>query len=352
MEYQQNQNYNNGQTTFYPSIEQYSQPQQPQQQQQPPNMNQPNYGGSNMNSPPQYYSNSPNMPNNNNPNMYSPPFNNQYPNAQYNQQAGQQGQNYMNDPKQFISQFSDNPLTQAGLTYGLSYGQTLFNGGKQYVDSNLGKYFSFSTLKSYFNVNTSYVFNKIKLLLFPFTQKTWKRRIHRAGDVDSYLPPRDDINAPDLYIPMMSFITQFLLYGFLLGMNKQFSPDKLGGSITKGIIYWILELIVFKLGFFFTNSNSIPFYDMISYTGYKYVLLVITTISHILFGNYLTYIPIGYFGISIGYFMLKTIRLVFSSSFSNQHTDLHFQDASTDMRGHFVLFYSLIQGILIYFYSV
>ncbi|KAF2078514.1 hypothetical protein CYY_000139 [Polysphondylium violaceum] len=355
MEYRGNNNNNNYQqggdqnhSAFYPSMDQYSQQQQ-QQQQSPPTQgnsgffNQPhnnsNNSNSNYNSPPNsgYYGNTSPMGYGNDQQQQ------QYYRNDVPQNYNNQNNNGFSDPKQFISQISDNPLTQAGLSYGINYGQSLLSGGKEYVDSNFGKYISFSTLKSYFNVNNSYVFNKIKLVLFPFSQRTWKRRIHRANDVDTYLPPRDDINAPDLYIPLMAFITYFLLYGFQLGIQEKFSPDHLGGLITRGIIFWIVELLAFKLGFFFTNSASIPIYDMISYSGYKYVLLVITTIISILFGGYISFIAKCILSVCLGYFILKTIRLVFSSG---NHSGMNIHPEGTEKKNYFVFLFSIFQALL------
>jgi len=343
----------NNHSAFYPSMDQYSQ--QQQQQQSPPTQgnsssgffNQPhNSNNGNFNSPPNsgYYGNTSPLGYGGGSGSNDQYYRNDVPQNYNNNQNNQNNNQGYSDPKQFISQISDNPLTQAGLSYGINYGQSLLSGGKEYVDSNFGKYISFSTLKSYFNVNNSYVFNKIKLVLFPFSQRTWKRRIHRANDVDTYLPPRDDINAPDLYIPLMAFITYFLLYGFQLGMQDKFSPDKLGGLITKGIIYWIIELLAFKLGFFFTNSSSIPIYDMISYSGYKYVLLVITAIISILFGSYVSFIAKCILSICVGYFMLKTLRLVFSSS--SNHSGMNIHPEGTEKRNYFVFFFSIAQALL------
>ncbi|EGC38283.1 hypothetical protein DICPUDRAFT_28858, partial [Dictyostelium purpureum] len=326
---QQQPQQNNSGGFGFPSPTFYNMNQQQQQQQQQQSPQQPNgfYNNNNSNSG---FSNNSGFYNNNN--------------------SGFSNNNFGGDTsRQFISQISDNPLTQAGLSYGLNYGQSLFSGGKQYVDSNFGKYLSFSTLKSYFNVNNSYVFNKIKSLIFPYTQKTWKRRIGRTNDVDSYLPPRDDINAPDLYIPLMAFITYFLLYGFQMGMEKKFSPDYLGALITKGIVYWCGEMLIFKCGFFFSNSNSIPVYDMMSYTGYKYVLLVIYQVTSILFGSYISFFVKCALAASIIFFMLKTLRLVFSSAGSNAHHDQissEYQESSSKYRNYFVFFFSVLQGLL------
>jgi hypothetical protein len=61
-----------------------------------------------------------------------------------------------------------------------------------------------SNLKYYFNVSNRYVVNKLAILLFPFRHKPWSRMARRSeenGQLEGYRPPREDINAPDLYIP-------------------------------------------------------------------------------------------------------------------------------------------------------
>ncbi len=55
-----------------------------------------------------------------------------------------------------------------------------------------------------------------------------------TGQIEGYKPPRDDLNAPDLYIPgmfysrgletytlVMSFVTYVLLYGIMLGAGQK-----------------------------------------------------------------------------------------------------------------------------------
>jgi hypothetical protein len=36
-----------------------------------------------------------------------------------------------------------------------------------------------------------------------------------------YQPPRDDINAPDMYIPVMALVTYVLLVGISLGTSSK-----------------------------------------------------------------------------------------------------------------------------------
>lgn len=71
------------------------------------------------------------------------------------------------------------------------------------IFSKLGRYVNVSALKHYFNVSNSYVVNKLFLVLFPWRHKPWSRKlaVGASGQEGRYLPPRDDINSPDMYIP-------------------------------------------------------------------------------------------------------------------------------------------------------
>jgi hypothetical protein len=112
----------------------------------------------------------------------------------YQQQGGTSGNvfgaygNFMNDPTAQVA---------------AQFGQTAFRHGQEYVEQNLGRYVNVSALKHYFNVSNSYVVNKLFLVLFPWRHKPWSRKqaVGQNGQDGWYLPPRDDINSPDMYIP-------------------------------------------------------------------------------------------------------------------------------------------------------
>ncbi|EEH53551.1 uncharacterized protein MICPUCDRAFT_68810 [Micromonas pusilla CCMP1545] len=74
-----------------------------------------------------------------------------------------------------------------------------------FVSNNYAKYFSSTAMRYYFDVNEAYVFNKLKLLACPFLHKGSWARIP-----EPFKPPRGDINAPDLYIPLMGFASYVL----------------------------------------------------------------------------------------------------------------------------------------------
>lgn len=87
---------------------------------------------------------------------------------------------------------------------GLAVMGNVVGSGQEYVEQNLLRFINTRSLKPYFNVSTSYVLHKLQLLLFPWRHKPWSRQLRRnevSAAMEGYKPPREDINAPDLYIP-------------------------------------------------------------------------------------------------------------------------------------------------------
>lgn len=87
---------------------------------------------------------------------------------------------------------------------GLAVMGNVVGSSQQYVEQNLLRFINTRSLKPYFNVSTSYVMRKLQLLLFPWRHKPWSRQVRRnevSAAMEGYKPPREDINAPDLYIP-------------------------------------------------------------------------------------------------------------------------------------------------------
>ncbi|XP_071917557.1 uncharacterized protein [Coffea arabica] len=119
-----------------------------------------------------------------------------------------------------------------------AYGEKIFGSSSSFLQSN---YVSrhLSNPQYYLEVNDDYVKNKIKMILFPFLHKGhWIRATEMVGGEILYKPPYCDINAPDLYIPMMAFGTCMVLAGFFLGING--NPEALGVHFTTALLCWIL----------------------------------------------------------------------------------------------------------------
>jgi hypothetical protein len=129
-------------------------------------------------------------------------------------------------------------------------------------------------------VSNSYVVNKLFIVLFPWRHRPWSRQQMRSnsgsGTIE-YLPPREDVNSPDMYIPVMAFVTYILLSTLIAGLNGRFEPQLLGITFTNASFIIFLELIVLWGGRYFLNiSSESQIYDLIAYSGYKFVGVIVT----------------------------------------------------------------------------
>ncbi|EQC39901.1 hypothetical protein SDRG_02557 [Saprolegnia diclina VS20] len=168
---------------------------------------------------------------------------------------------------------------------------------------------AFGSVKYYFTVNNAYVVTRLKMLLVPFLHSNWRRRTEPSdstGEI-TYKPPTDDVNAPDLYIPLMSFATYILLVGFIKGTSGQFNPDVIGDVGMYCVMLQCLEIAVMKACLHVLNS-SISFLDLVAFTGYKYVPLVLNTVVRMLLGSMAYYIALLYTGLTTTYFMLQCLK--------------------------------------------
>jgi len=92
-----------------------------------------------------------------------------------------------------------------------------------------------------------------------------------------YLPPRDDLNSPDMYIPIMSLITYILLSTVLAGMRGSFQPELLGQITTTAVSIVLVEILILKLAMYILSiNNDSQLLDLMAYSGYKFVGVIVT----------------------------------------------------------------------------
>ncbi|KAG9447019.1 hypothetical protein H6P81_013147 [Aristolochia fimbriata] len=192
---------------------------------------------------------------------------------------------------------------------GLSaYGEKILGSGSDYVQSNISRYFS--DPQYYFQVNGQYVRNKLKVLLFPFLHRGhWTRMTEPVGGRLSYKAPIYDINAPDLYIPLMSFGTYVLLAGFSLGLVGRFSPEALSLLVTKGVLSWFVQFLLLKAILYSLRSGEAPLLDVVAYTGYPFTGVCVAILGGILW-RYTYYFLLPWMCICTGIFLVKTMKRV------------------------------------------
>lgn len=171
-------------------------------------------------------------------------------------------------------------------------------------------------MKIYFAVNNSYVLKKLMMVLHPLgvtKSQNWTRKSSESDGYDTgdlrtkWALPKDDTCAPDLYIPLMSFITYVLLFGLWTGMGDldQFSPEVLITAIWRCFVVQVCEVLITMVGLNLI-SGSLPFLDIFAYTGYKYVGLCVGVISRV-FGSAIATLVGLYTSGMLAFFFLKSM---------------------------------------------
>ena len=74
-------------------------------------------------------------------------------------------------PLEDISPISANNIANPFADVAFQYGSSLVGTGRKMVDTELNQYLQVPVLKTYFDVDTSYVKKKIGLVLFPVLNK-------------------------------------------------------------------------------------------------------------------------------------------------------------------------------------
>lgn len=128
--------------------------------------------------------------------------------------------------------------------------------------------------------------------------------------------PKNDLQAPDLYIPLMSFTTFILITGFYMGQKSaaDFTADKLSYIFSKTLFLWLFEAMVLKGMFMCLNFGSPPFLELVCYTGYKFVVLCIVMLAELIGGLMAGYGTMAVVGLLFCYFYYCTLRRLQTSS--------------------------------------
>ncbi|KAJ9574724.1 hypothetical protein L9F63_008094, partial [Diploptera punctata] len=124
--------------------------------------------------------------------------------------------------------------------------------------------------------------------------------------------PRYEINAPDLYIPTMAYVTYILVAGLVLGMQDRFSPEVLGIQASSALAWMVIEIIVELITLYVTNiQTNLKTLDLIAYGGYKYVGIIFAVLLSLLFHKTGYYAGLIYFSISLAFFLDNVKSLFF-----------------------------------------
>ncbi|VDO93252.1 unnamed protein product [Heligmosomoides polygyrus] len=183
--------------------------------------------------------------------------------------------------------FMSDPMMQAAQHFGGQFAEQ--------QKEKISKYLNTFNLKYYFAVDNSYVGKKLGILLFPFLHRDWSLKY--AG-TDEPVPAKDDVNAPDLYIPLMAFITYILVSGFVLGTQGRFSPEMLGILTSNAFIWVIIENIIIFVSKYVMNISQ----------GNNSGIMIICLLMFMSGGKTFYYCSLAYTSLALVFFLLRTVK--------------------------------------------
>lgn len=91
---------------------------------------------------------------------------------------------------------------------------------------------------------------------------------------------------PLTYISVMAFVTYIILSTFLAGLRGEFQPELLGYTASTAFAIVTFEILGLKLGCYLLSiSNESQLLDLVAYSGYKFVGIIITLALSALFSG-------------------------------------------------------------------
>ena len=219
-------------------------------------------------------------------------------------------------------------ISEESLKLGLNMGKQLVKNSK-FVD-----YFSLEGLKPYFQIDNRYVLIKLRYLFLPFLKD--------KSVNNNELQFKYNIEYPDLYLPIMSFITYVLSISFMTAIKnpKNFTPQTLGRMLSKDFSLYIINACFVKLLMFIFLNNPLSFTDICSIVGYKFVYMVIYSIFSIFMTTKtIRYIIFVLFSLLSGLFIRKCLNKKLSNE-SFKRTIIY-SSLATDI---FVMFLMLLDS--------
>uniref|UniRef100_A0AC35TQG0 Protein YIF1 n=1 Tax=Rhabditophanes sp. KR3021 TaxID=114890 RepID=A0AC35TQG0_9BILA len=244
--------------------------------------------------------------------------------------------NYSAPPNQYANMgqnFMSDPVFAAAQQFGGQFATAQKEKLVQYLDS--------FQLKYYFAVSNNYVARKLGILLVPFIHRDWAVQTGHNGEPST---PKQDVNAPDLYIPLMAFITYVLLSGLVLGIQQRFTPEQLGVTASNVLIYLFLENVIIIVSRYVMNlSNALGFWHSLAFSSYKYVGMVVSLVSFLMFGKTVFNFVLLYCAVAIIFFLLRTVK-VFIMDSGNAFSE----DARKKRKLYLIMFITFSQPLIMW----
>ena len=104
-----------------------------------------------------------------------------------------------------------------------------------------------------------------------------------------------------------------------MGKNNEFTSDKLTYIFSKTLFLWILEATVLKGVFTCLNFGNPNFFELVCYTGYKFVILCLIMLAQLFGGTMVSYGVMVVTGLLFCIFYYNTMRRLQKAHTLAQH---------------------------------
>lgn len=150
------------------------------------------------------------------------------------------------------------------------------------------------------------------MLFAPFLKNwTFVRSPEHIAGGHRYLPPRQDINAPDLYIPLMALWTYCMLVGIGLLARGGFRPEAMYNAVSSALGSWLCQTLLLKGVLWVLGvGGTAPLLELGAYSGYTWVwacATLLATLSNSRMGYHVVWV---YSSFASALFLVRTMRRV------------------------------------------
>jgi len=101
-----------------------------------------------------------------------------------------------------------------------------------------------------------------------------------------YQSARQDVNAPDLYMPIMALWTYCLLFGIALFIGQAFKPEVVYNTVSLSLGAWIFHGLTIKIILWILNIPGVPIMELMSYAGYSFVYACFVLLGRLCLGGW------------------------------------------------------------------
>jgi hypothetical protein len=221
---------------------------------------------------------------------------------------------FFNNPGGNNNNNFNDQIGRMGMQMGVNYLQSQFEQRFKQTPS-ISDYIFTDNIRRYFDVDNSYVLKKLFKIVVPFLKSKEEDYSQPSGwnDADYGMTKTEEhhhrtLLSPDLYIPLMSFMTFILMVCLSMGYRNEFRPELISNYTINCMFFAILEMLLYKLILLIVRVKTLSLLDIIAFLNYKFVGLCLVLLAKFLIGGWITTGITVYFSISFVYYMYAELR--------------------------------------------